>query len=541
MTPADQGDAASPARRDEAVSTGAVEGGNAAGPRDLRILAGQLGREARDVSGVACRCPYGYPAVIETGPWLAGEPNPTLLYLTCPSMVKAVSRVESTGGVKRFKEACGDDDDLHAVLARLTALYRARRDELGRAGAGGGSAAPGRPAGAAPAIRPEAGVGGPESPLVATCLHAHAAAMLAVFSGWLGSATGRGSVVDESLASRLETVWHQFLPPSDDCWCSDIVCRRWDSGSRAAAIDVGTISVRLLVADIEEGRPHTVVRRAEITRLGEGLRAGGPLKEAARARTAAVVARFASEAREVGADTIVLAATSAARDAADGAEFVALLGRANDVPAAVLSGRREARLAYTGASLDVTGDAVVLDIGGGSTEFTRREGRAGVASVSLDLGASRSTERWLKSDPPSREEVQTAFEDAVWILERLPSEFAACPSQGESVSGAATTTLVGVAGTITTLSCLDAGLPAYDSDAIHLRVLTLESVQKQARRLSGMSTAERAALPCVQAGRAPVLVGGAVILQAVMETLGYDRLTVSERDMLDGLVLCGLE
>ena len=100
--------------------------------------------------------------------------------------------------------------------------------------------------------------------------------------------------------------------------------------------------------------------------------------------------------------------------------------------------------------------------------------------------------------------------------------------------------LVGVAGTVTTLACLDAGLQAYDSDRLHLRTLTLASVRRLVERLSDMTTAERAALPCVQAGRAPVLVGGALILQAAMETLGYDQLTVSERDILDGLVMCGL-
>jgi exopolyphosphatase / guanosine-5'-triphosphate,3'-diphosphate pyrophosphatase len=500
------------------------------------MVQGQLGRPPRDVTGIACRCPFGCPAVIETAPTLHGGPNPTLLYLTCPTVVKAVSQVESRGAVKRFRDACRDDESLRGALERLTDLYRARRTELGGAPATAGQATEAAPVSpAAPRFPPEAGIGGPESPEVASCLHAYAAAMLAVFSGWLGEEGTAG----ES-AGVLGAVWDRFLPPPDDCWCGDRTCGQWDTGSRPAAIDVGTISVRLLVAEMEAGRPRQLVRRVEITRLGEGLRPGGPLGDAAKARTGEVVGRFVAEARSAGADSIVLAATSAARDAADGAGFIAGLGRTYGLNAAVLSGEREAQLAYAGVTSSVPGDPLVLDIGGGSSEVIVRRGRAGVAAVSLDIGASRATESWLKTDPPAAAELAAAEAEATRAFDGVHAMCGWAPGGPDRPAGRPPARLVAVAGTVTTLACLDAGLEVYDSEAIHLRTLTLESVRRLVVGLSGMTTAERAALPCVQAGRAPVLVGGAVILLAAMETLGYDRLTVCERDMLDGLVLCGL-
>jgi exopolyphosphatase/guanosine-5'-triphosphate,3'-diphosphate pyrophosphatase len=155
-----------------------------------------------------------------------------------------------------------------------------------------------------------------------------------------------------------------------------------------AAIDVGTISVRLLVADLIAGRPQHVLKQVEVTRLGEGLRPGVPLEEAAARRTAAVARSYVQEARRLGASEITLAGTSAARDAADGRQFIATLGGETRVTAVVLSGAEEARLAYAGASLDVEGDFVVLDVGGGSTELIRGTPEGNVEAVSLDIGAT---------------------------------------------------------------------------------------------------------------------------------------------------------
>ena len=521
-------------------------GSTAVSASDLVVVSGQLERTARDVTGIAVRCPFGRPAVIETSPMLGGMPNPTLLYLTCPSATTAISRAESAGGVLRLKSACSDDPELRRALDEITQAYRRRRAGLAPAGD----------------PRPEAGIGGPEGPERASCLHAYAAALLAALSGRLDAevAPGRQREPAGPAARAAAEAWDRFLPARDTLWCPDDRCARWATGcggeeagvaasgvaagaekagggggtvrgekagpERVAAIDVGTISVRLLVADLQSGRPEQVVREAEVTRLGEGLRPGARLGEAAVLRTKAVVAGYAQEARRLGADRIVLAGTSAAREAADGAEFIRALGAEHHIVAVVLSGAEEAELAYAGASLDVKGDFVVLDVGGGSTELIRRAAEGGVEAISLDLGASRATERWIASDPPSSRELAEVFREAASALEFLRPRF-----------GAGTGRLVGVAGTVTTLACLDAGLQVYASEAIHLRTLSLESVDRLVARLAGMTAAERAALPCVQAGRAPVIVGGAVIVKAAMEALGYEELTVSERDLLDGLVL----
>lgn len=167
-----------------------VGGSRVLGPRDEAVIAGQLGRQPRDVTGIPVRCPFDYPAVIETAPVLSdGAPNPTLLYLTCPAMVAAVSRVEAGGGVRELKFACGNEERLRAHLNGVTRLYQERRAELAAEltaePAGDGATIARR------AARLEAGIGGPERPEVASCLHAYAAAWLAVMSGWLGGGRNR--------------------------------------------------------------------------------------------------------------------------------------------------------------------------------------------------------------------------------------------------------------------------------------------------------------------------------------------------------------
>ncbi len=511
------------------------------------IVSGQLGRPARDVTGIGVRCPFGRPVVIETSPVLSGGmPNPTLLYLTCPTAATAISRVESAGGVKRLKSVCADDPGLRRALDALTDAYRQKRAML----AGGEDP------------RPDAGIGGPEGPELASCLHAYTAALLAALSGWLRSEAAHPQ---DTLAGAAEAAWDRFLPPRDTLWCDDDRCARWalERRRRVAAIDVGTISVRLLVAELTGGRPEHVYRQVEVTRLGEGLRSGGRLGGEPARRTAAVVRRYVDDARGLGASEIVLAGTSATRDAVDGREFIQALGDETGVTAVVLTGAEEARLAYAGASLDIQGDLVVLDVGGGSTELIRRTPEGAIEAVSLDIGASRATERWLHSDPPRPEEMASAAQEAAALLQPLAPRFgsvaaassAAAAGAGVAAAGAgvgataagvgataraagaALPRLVGVAGTITTLACLDAGLEVYDSELIHLRRLSRDAVERLVTRLGGMTTAERAALPCVQAGRAAVIVGGALIVKAAMQVLGYPELVVSERDLLDGLVL----
>jgi exopolyphosphatase/guanosine-5'-triphosphate,3'-diphosphate pyrophosphatase len=497
-----------------------------AAPRDLEVVAGQLGRPPRDLTGIAVRCPFGYPAVVETAPVLTGgEPNPTLLYFTCPALTTLVSRAEAGGAVRAFKSWVDADSDAQRALEQITRLYRERRAALAE--------------GCASDARLDAGIGGPAGPERASCLHAYAAALLAFMSGWLTGSPGADTSGAAELADAAQRIWTTFLPAVDETWCGDGRCGRWIAGERRAAIDVGTISVRLLVAEMTGGEARELVRRAEVTRLGQGLQRGGRLSAEARRRTTAVVARYASEARSHGVGRLVLAGTSAAREAVDGREFMRSLGRENDVSVLVLSGLEEAELAYLGATVDVAGDVVVIDVGGGSTELIHRSRDGVLDSVSLELGASRGTERWIASDPPTPVEIANIREEAEGAIGPLEPRFGSIGSGGGPGHRTGAPLLVGVAGTVTTLACLDAGLGAYDRDAIHLRTLTVADVRELVTRLSAMTVEERAALPCVQSGRAPVIVAGAVIVLAAMETLGYEELTVSERDLLDGLVLRG--
>ncbi len=491
---------------------------------DAAVVAGQLDRIPRNVTGVAVRCRFGLPAVIESAPVLSGgSPNPTLLYLTCPALTAYVSGIEAGGGVKAFRERCREDQALSRAIGEVTTIYRNRRAHL--AGVGGVGA------------RLDAGIGGPVGPERASCLHAYAAAFLAVGSGWLAqrNESGDRALRARDLMGRVARIWADIFSGVDEPWCSDRRCARWTGCTRRAVIDVGTISVRLLVADATDLRTDDVVRRAEVTRLGQGLGARGRLSPEAMGRTAEVVSRYVEEARTLGAGCVTLVGTSAAREAADGRAFIDGLGRQHRIGARVLSGEDEARLAYAGASTDIRSDLVVLDVGGGSTELIARKEDGVLDWVSLDLGASRATERWLTGDPPTEAQLKSAYREACTRLHGLRSRFGSVGAEREGEGRI----LVGVAGTVTTLACLDAGLEVYDRDVVHLRELRAETVTGLLADLVSMTALERAGLPCVQEGRAAVIIGGAVVLLAVMESLGFGRLKVSERDLLDGLIMLG--
>jgi exopolyphosphatase / guanosine-5'-triphosphate,3'-diphosphate pyrophosphatase len=478
-------------------------------------IADELGWQSYSPRGVAARCPFGYPAVVETRPFLiGGMPNQTPLYITCSALAEMVSRAEGEGYVRRLETACRTDEPLRRLLARVTQLYEQRRR---------------RPAatetdGTMLTARLGAGIGGPEGPETASCLHALAAGLLAVLTGWLGG-TSQG---DTGLVAQARRAWARFLPPIKDCWCRDGRCSRWDAGRRRGAIDVGAVSVRLLVADVLNDRPWPLLRAATVTRLDEGLRPGSALTDVGRQRTARAVTRFADEARSCGVDSLILAGTNTARKASDGSDFIYDLGQENALPTVVLSAAREAELTYAGVSLDIQDEPVVLRVEGGSSELIGRSENGLVETVSLELEAGRAGEALSRSDPPTVRQTARVYHEASEAFGRVRRQFGAGPKERR---------LVGVAGTITTLACLDAGLGQYDAEAVHLRDLSLRRVQALTACLSAMTTDERAALPCVQVGRAPLIVGEAVVVQAAMETLGYDALRVSEHDLLDGLVL----
>lgn len=311
---------------------------------------------------------------------------------------------------------------------------------------------------------------------------------------------------------------------------------------RLASIDVGTNTVLLLVAERRAGALAPVVERAEITRLGRGVDASGRLAPDAIRDTVRVLAAFASEARALGAASIRCVATSAARDAANGAEFFDAARAAAGLAPEVISGEEEARLVYRSAWRDfgpagrppLPGGAtlVVLDVGGGSTEVTLGDGPAPRSRTSLQIGAVRLTERHVRGDPPSASE-RTALRAAA------RAAFATLPADARSErlrAAPAGGRLVGVAGTVTTLSAVAQALVPYDGARVHGASLSLAEAETLFARLAALPVQVRAALPGMEPKRADVILAGCAIVVEAMRATGFDSLTVSDRGVRWGLL-----
>lgn len=308
--------------------------------------------------------------------------------------------------------------------------------------------------------------------------------------------------------------------------------------SRVAAVDCGTNSIRLLIADPVDGRLRDVHREMRIVRLGQGVDATGEFAPEALARTRAALVDYAALMRDHRVERVRMVATSAARDVANREAFFAMTAEVlGDVVAGavaeVISGTEEAELSYRGAVGELDPDAgpfVVVDLGGGSTEVV--VGRTDVeASYSADIGCVRLTERCLHSDPPSTEEISAAREV---VRDGLAAAFRAVPVEGAR-------TWVGVAGTMTTLAALGAKMTTYDSDAIHLSRVGFTRLREVCDELLTMTRAQRAALGPMHEGRVDVIGGGALIVEELADALctraGLDELVVSEHDILDGIAL----
>jgi exopolyphosphatase / guanosine-5'-triphosphate,3'-diphosphate pyrophosphatase len=298
--------------------------------------------------------------------------------------------------------------------------------------------------------------------------------------------------------------------------------------TRVAAVDVGTNSVRLLVADGDDGALRPVERLMTITRLGKGVDARGHLDDDALHRTLDCISSYAARWQELGAKRVRVTATSAVRDAVDRERFFNGVHERAGVQAEVLTGEDEARTAFLGATaaVDATAPYLVLDIGGGSTELI--VGSHGPeAMTSRQLGCVRLTERCLTTDPPTPAQLDAAI--AVVDAELDAAD--------RVVDAAAATTLIGVAGTVTTVAALYLQLEEYQADAIHGTWVPLPDVVSVTRRLAGMPAAQRRTLGPMAPGREDVIVGGCLILQRVMQRYGFDEVLVSESDILDGLAL----
>ena len=322
---------------------------------------------------------------------------------------------------------------------------------------------------------------------------------------------------------------------------------------RVAAIDCGTNSIRLLIADIttreeserglgsrDPAQPEPapladVAREMRIVRLGEGVDRTGRLSQAALDRTMTALREYAGLIEAARPEAVRMVATSASRDAANAAEFtervVAILGVAPEV----ISGEDEAWLSFTGATRELTGTPLagggcpppylVTDIGGGSTEFVLG-GPGGIAGArSVNIGCVRLTERHLHSDPPLPAETLAATQDIDAALDDVAG----------SVDTEKASTLVGLAGSVTTVAAVALGLDRYQPERIHHARVTAARVGEITGRLLGMTRAERAAIPVMHPGRVDVIGAGALILDRVITRFGFAEVLVSEHDILDGI------
>lgn len=306
------------------------------------------------------------------------------------------------------------------------------------------------------------------------------------------------------------------------------------STARIAAIDIGTVTTRLLVADVSPDAIVEVERNTDITHLGEGLTETGHLSSAAMQRVADVIARYAATIETLGAEKVVALATSASRDAANGPEFAELLARYGIEPH-IIPGDVEASLSFLGATFSIEGDGLlVVDVGGGSTELvlgsSHRDADTAETIVetarSIDVGSRRATELHLHSDPPTAAELEAT---RAWIAGELRAFFDGLRSKPQR--------MVALAGAATTLSAIHLGMAEYDPSVIHGSVLTGSDLAELTDMLARLPLASRREVVGLHPDRASVIVGGALVLETALALAGLDEFSVSEHDILYGILL----
>jgi exopolyphosphatase/guanosine-5'-triphosphate,3'-diphosphate pyrophosphatase len=435
------------------------------------------------------RCGPGHPLVIKNRPIdQEGNPFPTLYWLTCPESVKAVSRIESTGWIQRLNDQAEVDPDLRTGLRRAHEEYARARGEL------------------LPGAERWGGVGGTARGI--KCLHAHYAHYLAggpdPVGAWVATEIDEGNLHYEKPARRM------------------------------AAVDLGTNSIRLLVGRLAHGEDQLqdLARDMVITRLGQGVDRTRRIAADALARTLRILEAYCRRARALRAERIHLAATSAVRDASNRADLADAVLLLTGEPMEVLTGEEEAALSFLGATraLDYPAPYLVMDIGGGSTEFV--VGSVGPkATISTNVGSVRLTERLVHHDPPSFDELES--------LERTIADELSHVEDSIPVHDAQT--LIAVAGTATTVQAIALGLPEYDPEQLHRSILFRDEAERVFRLLADMTTEERRALPVMAPGREDVIPAGAAILMSVMRRWGFRETLVSEADILDGIAYRMLE
>jgi exopolyphosphatase/guanosine-5'-triphosphate,3'-diphosphate pyrophosphatase len=307
---------------------------------------------------------------------------------------------------------------------------------------------------------------------------------------------------------------------------------------RIAVVDLGTNTTRLLVADVHRGEVTELEKRTTITRLGQGVDSTGRLADEAMDRVRDTLDGYRRVIDELGSDDVIAVATSAMRDAENGPDFREELNRRYGIDARTISGDEEARLTFLGATIGRTpapespASAVVIDIGGGSTEYV--VGSAGADPdfhVSTQMGSVRHTERFLQTDPPTQEELEALAADVTRVVEEnVPAE------TRETAAGG-----IAVAGTATTLAAIDQELDPYDSEKVHGYRVSLETAERIQAMLASLPVDERRKVTGLHPDRAPMIVAGVTILVESIRSFGLDEIEISEADILQGAALAAAE
>ena len=481
--------------------------GEPASAADIATVAEQLGRPPRGVVAVAHRCPCGMPDVVLSAPVLPdGTPFPTVYYLTCPRAAGRIGTLEGSGLMRAMQEELTEQGDVRAAYAAAHERLMSDRAEVAVAS---GMEVPSAVAGVSAGGMPDR----------VKCLHVLAAQSLACGPG----VNPLGDRVLEQIGS-----WWESGP-----------CVSMRQGAvRVAAIDCGTNAIRLLIADIgEDGSLKDVLRDMRIVRLGENVDATGEFSSEALHRTFAALDDYAEALRQHRPSKVRFVATSASRDVANRDAFVSGVRERIGIEPEVISGSEEAGLSFLGATRGLPSGilvagrpVIVVDIGGGSTEFVLSStGTSSVEAVtdvvSVDIGCVRMTERHLVSDPPKPEQITATLRDVDLAIARA-REVITMPTQAR---------LVAVSGTATTVAAAALDLPTYDPERLHGSVIGVNAARAACETLLAMTRAERARLPYMHPGRVDVIGGGAMVLRAVVDALGVEDIVISETDILDGI------
>ncbi|MGA8217639.1 MAG: Ppx/GppA phosphatase family protein [Solirubrobacterales bacterium] len=295
---------------------------------------------------------------------------------------------------------------------------------------------------------------------------------------------------------------------------------------RVAVIDIGTNSTRMLIADVDSPGVSEIARRTTVTNMGRGVDHTGMIRSDAVEDVCGVIADYKSGYEEMGVERVMAIATSAVRDAVNGAAFLAELRERFELDARMLTGEEEAQLTYLGATAHrlESDPALVFDIGGGSTELIVGRGREIAFHTSLQAGTIRQSERHLSADPPNPHELEDLAADVRTLIDRAVAD------QPDAKPRRA----IAVAGTPTSLAAIDQGLEPYDRDRVHGYRLGMQRIQRMLSRLSSLPLAERLRVPGLHPGRAPTIVAGTVILVQVMRAFSLQEVEVSELDLLQG-------